>query len=322
MREKIGRIVWIATLLASGFAFGQQAPRNKPDGIGPIAIGTIGPPGLPSDLRSKLEDATASGLMASGADVISPTEISRVRTNAGLGSCSDSICERRTAELARAQYWLRGTCQLDVSTYHLHLELVEARSGTVRVARDDTCDICTENDVALMANVAASALKVSLARMQPAPAPVVSPTPVPLVSPSGQTPIGKGSGGSISTAAMNTGAADGARPLWRRLLPWAAFAAAATAGAGGAYYLAINNRGVERCNVAKSSCAYVNDTLWQWGVPLLGAAAALGTTGVILLTMRDRPPRHEPPETSQLAAASTTPQIIISLDRIAISGRF
>ena len=121
---------------------------------------------------------------------------------------------------------------------------------------------------------------------------------------------------------MNAGAADGARPLWRRLLPSAAFAAAATAGAGGAYYLAINNRAAGPCNGHPVNCAYANDTVWQWGVPLLGAAAALGTTGIILLTMRDGPPRHEPPETSQLAAASATPQIIFSFDRIAISGRF
>jgi hypothetical protein len=320
VRGPIGRIAWLATFLAGAAAFGQQASENRVENIDRIAMGAIGPAALPSDLRTKLEDAAAAGLRASGAEVVSALEVSRARTNAGLGSCADPVCQRRAAELAGAQYWLRGTCQLDVSTYHLHLELVDARSGAVRVARDDTCDICTEADVALTANVAASALKVALARARPSPVSVplaAAPTPNPVPRQgAGASRDGATAPPSTVTQAVETTAK---RPLWLRVLPWAAFTAAAAAIAGGAYYLAIDDRGLD-CP-EKGHCANQYDTLWQ-GVPLVALGGALAATGIVLLSVQRGPSEPGPTAPAKVTERRSLPEIMISLDRVAVSGHF
>ncbi|MBC8132618.1 MAG: hypothetical protein H7X95_06525, partial [Deltaproteobacteria bacterium] len=254
-------VVSAAFVICGTEAQAQRSPietGGRPERLGRIGIGIIGPAGLPADLRIRLEDAAAAGLKASGADVVSAVELSRARQSASLGTCSDTLCEQRLAQVTDTRYWLRGTCQLDTSTYRLHLELVDARSGAVVVARDDTCDICTEADAAETINVAASALKAALGRApQPQPTNVAATPPRSATSGvAGQSaitidvnanahPTGREAGASSHADRADRADRAEVRPLWLRLLPWGAFVSAAAFGVAGTYYLALNNQGFE-----------------------------------------------------------------------------
>lgn len=295
-------------LLFAGAAVAE--PTTPAAGGGRIGVAMIGPAALPTDLRIRLEDAAANGLKAAGAQVVTAGELSRARAGAALGSCSDALCERRLAQVTDIRYWLRGTCQLDTSTYRLHLELVDARSGAVVVARDDTCDICTEADAAETANMSASALKAALGRTGGG-APAASPA----VATTDGRQLGAGDSGTpgekpAASPTGGEGAADARAPWWRRSLPWAAFGAAAAAGVGGIYYLAVDEDASQCKGGQMGTCRELNDTLWRQAVPLLALSAALATTGVLLLTM-DRSPgpdsasvttgRRRPPPPTQVA---------------------
>jgi hypothetical protein len=293
--------------------------------VGRIAIGAIGPSTLAPDLRIDLEEAVAAGLQASGAQVVTATDLAAVRTKGGMGNCSDANCEHRLAQITQTQYWLRGTCLLDVSTYRLHLELVDAGTGRVRAARDDTCDICTEAEIVATANVAASALKVSLGTPMRTPPATGSPAK-PAAGTAAANPVPANA--SAPVLASTPTAAGTMPPLWRRLLPWGAFATAAAASAGGIYYLSIDGRGVEPCGGTPRTCDSYNDVFWRMGVPLLAVGAALATTGIILLTLRDGSDRNEPAAHEKVTgtAAGTVPgnvaQLVISFDGVSIAGSF
>ena len=262
--------------------------------------------------------------------MISAAELARARVRAGLETCAEPHCEQRLAQLTETRLWLRGTCALDTSTYRLHLELVDAESGAVRAARDDVCDICTEADVAAFANVAASALKASLPGAPAARSwSAATGTPAPLMPSAGagtgippmtgvQAPSGPADAvGSTSSpkGRPELAATHGGRSFWRRALPWTALAVAAGAGAGGAYYLWLN----DRCN--GNNCQYRYDTVWQ-GVPLLALAAALAATGIVLLAIPDRPDQATSPSASGIARADTAPRIVVSFGGIAVTGKF
>ena len=306
-------------MLVAGGAFGQQpggaptaglAKNESSTGVGKIGVGTIGPPTLPADVRIKLEDAAAAGLTASGAQVVSAAELSRARATAALGTCSDPVCERRLAEITDTRYWLRGTCQLDTSTYRLHLELVDARSGAVAAARDDTCDICTEADAADLTNVAASSLKATLTHSQTQQVTAAPPLPSISHTANSDKPSDQGAG------------RDGPEgSAMRRALPWMFFAGAAAAVGVGAYALSIDGDCVD---MKQGICKGWYQTTWRLAVPLFAVGSALTTTGIILL---GSPPAPTIPgtiasssATSRAAAAPT--QIIISPSGIAIAGRF
>jgi hypothetical protein len=306
-------------VLVCGDALAQSARSPI---VGRIGIGTIGPAGLPADLRIRLEDAAANGLKASGAEVVTATELARVRASAALDNCSNFLCEQRLAQVTDTSYWLRGTCQLDTSTYRLHLELVDARSGAVVVARDDTCDICTEADAAEMASVAASSLKAALGRTS-APSRAVESVPV---APTTAAPPGA----AVARWASRHGEVkreeveDGV-PLWRRALPWIAFGAAAAAIAGAAYYLSINGQGSDCRGPAISTCRYLNDTIWQWGVPLLAVGGALATTGIVLLTIgggHSASVHAAPAAATPAVTSSTTAKVTLSPTALTLSGSF
>jgi hypothetical protein len=298
----VHRIVAFPVVLAVVVSAGAVAVAQPAAGsaVPRIGIAAIGPASLPADLRIRLEDAAATGLKASGAEVVTAAELARARSASALGSCSDLLCEQRLAQVTDTRYWLRGTCQLDTSTYRLHLELVDARSGAVVVARDDTCDICTEADAAETANVAASALKAALGRVPSAGGGISQAAPAAITTPRAKAAaVGMGNDpdererrpAGITQEPVGT---EHARPLWRRALPWIAFAGAAGAAAGGFYYLAINNESSGCKGPAPASCYQYNDTILGQGAPLLVVSAALIATGVVLLTMGGRADRAAP----------------------------
>ncbi len=308
-------------LVATG-AFAQQPPAastdgsvraNTPAGVGKIGIGTVGPSNLPADLRIKLEDAAAAGLTASGAQVVSAAELARARATAALGTCSDPVCERRLAQIADIRYWLRGTCQLDTSTYRLHLELVDTQSGAAVAARDDTCDICTEADAADLANVAASSLKATLTRSPTSLAPpALAPSPPP--------------GGAVDvkiddkTAGLN----GNQRSTWRRVLPWVALTGATAALAGGVYAFTRDDGEGTCFSGGGVQCEKLYEQpAWRLGVPLIGIGAALATTGVILLrTPPAAAPGDRASSTGIWRSAAAPTRIVISPRGVAIAGRF
>ncbi|MEO5767347.1 MAG: hypothetical protein ABIS92_03270 [Polyangia bacterium] len=312
------RIVALPVLLAVVLLGGAGALAQPAGGLNAprIGIGTIGPASLPADLRIRLEDAAATGLKASGAEVMTAAELARARGAAALGSCSDLLCEQRLAQVTDTRYWLRGTCQLDTSTYRLHLELVDARSGAVVVARDDTCDICTEADAAETASVAASALKAALGRAPTAASPVAAVAPAAATTREMATASDpeqhKGTPAVITPVPAGV---DNDRPLWRRALPWVAFAAAAGAAAGGIYYLAINNEGFQCKGMPTTNCRIYNDTLWGQAVPLLAVSAALIASGVVLLTMGGPADRDAP----NAAQRSPAPQAKLAITPAGVS---
>ena len=290
------------------------APAPAKPGGDRIGVATIGPPGLAADLRIRLEDAAAAGLRASGAQVVSATELSRARAAASLGACTDAVCEQRLAQITDTRYWLRGTCVLDTSTYRIHLELADARTGAVVGARDDTCDICTEAEAAESVNIAASALKAKLTRAAPASPAAARAVPAgagaaaaPL--PTAPEPPRTDGDGSIASVEADTGE----RPAWQRVLPWVAFGAAAGSFALGGYYLAID--GDETQCMGAAGCISNNDTQVEW-VTLFGVGTALAATGVVLLML--------PTTSSQGSAPPAVSSLGVSVwgQGVTLSGRF
>jgi hypothetical protein len=220
----------------------------------------IGPASLPNNLAAALEAAAAAGLTASGGDVLA-----RALTVREAGSCDTAACVRGVAADSGARYLLRGTCQIDASTYRVRLELVDGASGTVAAAREDTCEICTEHDVIDATNIAASALKATLDR-------TATPGTAARVAPAVDL--------SKRDAAGKTGPAV-TRPLWLRVAPWVAFVAAAGAIGAGAYYLSLNDKRTSNDELGQPTRIY--DTGWQGG-PLIGAGVVAAALGVLALT--------------------------------------
>jgi hypothetical protein len=217
------------------------APARAPT----FSVVEIGPDTLPRSLTADLEAAAAAGLAAAGAKVVA-----RVPS---------SPAEAGPSTL------LRGTCQVDGSTYHLHLVLEDARTGATVVARDDVCEICTEKDVAETVNIAASALKTAFDH-------------TPRSAPQTVTPA------RPMTAPASAAVHPRAQGRWRRVLPWLAVGAGAAAMGVGIYYLAIDGKPVY-CQMGV--CGGWNDSK-AWGIEYLAAGAAVAATGLVFVLL---PPR-------------------------------
>ena len=239
-------------------------PRPAPGTT--FSVVEIGPDTLPRSLTAELEAAAAAGLAAAGATVVARVP----------ASPSD----------APANTLLRGTCQIEGSTYRLHLMLQDAQTGATLVARDDTCEICTENDAAETANIAASALKTALDHMPRAlPQP---PAPSPLAPAAKPSEPGPRSG----------------RVPWRRVLPWVAVGAGAALMGTGVYYLAINGNPTNCYDMY--GCRSFNDSK-AWGIEYLAAGAAVAATGLVFVFTAPKAHGGEP------KASAATPQAALGV---------
>lgn len=292
-----------AALMAASVALPRQAraeaaPSPPPKAsAGKIGVAALGAPGLSTELRLKMEEAAAAGLRASGAEVISSAELSRARSAAALGACTDTSCEQKLAQLTDTRYWLRGNVALDTSTYRIHLELTDARSGSVVSARDDSCDICTEADATEAVNMAASTLKAAAkANLTAAAAPVRAPAVAPPVTAPPAPAAGTSENGTPAppleggTTDSGVDQAGGGRPTWLRVLPWVAFAGAAGALAGGAYLWSVDGD-TETCPPDRDGnvCTGTKDTR-PWKYVYTGAGVVLAAAGVVLLLLPDPTP--------------------------------
>jgi hypothetical protein len=106
------------------------------------------------------------------------------------------------------------------------------------------------------------------------------------------------------------------------VLPWVAFAGAAAAIAGGAYYLSIGGKGTCTTSMAGEACPDMNDYAPNY-VPLFGVGAALAVTGIVLLVI----PGPAPSGTTT-PSAGTPPSAVSALGLglsprgLSLSGRF
>ena len=211
-----------------------------------FSVVEIGPGTLPRSLTADLEAAAAAGLAAAGAKVVA-----RVPASPG---------ERGPDTL------LRGTCQVEGSTYRLHLMLEDAETGHTLVARDDVCEICTEKDAAETVNIAASALKTAL----------------------DHTPRTKTEQAANPVPALEARPPATPRPSMRsrlrRILPWVAVGAGAVGMGIGAYYLAIDGKGTD---CTGGVCGRFNDSK-AWGIEGLAIGGAVAATGLVFLLLPQR----------------------------------
>ena len=174
---------------------------------------------------------------------------------------------------------LRGTCQVDGSTYRLHLMLEDAQTGNTLVARDDVCEICTEKDAADAVNIAASALKTALDH-------------TPRTIPQAVKP---------ATPPVETRPQSPPRPTMRarlrRILPWVAVGAGAVGMGIGTYYLAIDGNQLN-CAPNGGICGRSNDSK-AWGIEGLAIGAAVAATGLVFILI--------PPRATDTARSSAPP---------------
>ena len=120
--------VLAAILLAGGVARGEARADRPRISVAPVAGEHATP-----ELKEKVGQSLAEGLIASGADV-APAP-------------------------ADAAYMLRGRVEVEGRSYTLHLEMVDRKTGAVVASREDRCEICTEAEAFETANTAASTLK-------------------------------------------------------------------------------------------------------------------------------------------------------------------
>src|SRR6185503_5394334 len=119
------------------------------------------------ELRQRVAQALAEGLIASGADVATP------------------------AQAREASYLLRAKLDVEGRSYALRLEMVDRKTGAVLASLEDRCEICTETEAFETANTAASTLKALVFRRQGASSSstqLASPTVVPAATPTGAPP--------------------------------------------------------------------------------------------------------------------------------------
>ena len=242
----------VAITSASARAADDVPTAPVPGPTATFSVVEIGPATLPRSLTADLEAAAAAGLAAAGAKVVP-----RVPTAGEPGPNT----------------LLRGTCQVEGSTYRMHLMLEDAQTGNTLVARDDVCEICTEKDAADAVNIAASALKTTLdhtARTMPQAAKPVAPPLETKPQPAPRPTVGA---------------------RLRKILPWVAIGAGAVGMGIGAYYLAIDGKQTD-CPPGPGMCQHLNDSK-TWGIEGRAIGGAVAATGLVFVLI---PPRTDAPK--------------------------
>jgi hypothetical protein len=276
----------VAVLTAFGsaapLAHAQTAPPDRAPAT-TIRVLEIGPATLPRGLAAQLEIAATAGLVAAGANIVTGTAATPP------SACAGTACREATTATDGANTLLRGSCQVEGSTYRVHLELLDAASGGVLVAREDVCEICTEKDVAEATNLAASALKTTLDHTPRTPAARATPVPAP-------PPL------HLDARDGNSDGRHGGRQFLRRALPWAAVGVGAFGIGAGIYFLALN--GQQKGCFTPGTCLYHYHTAVQGSI-WLGAGAVVAATGLVFLL---RPAHDTAGEPAKSSTASFSPR--------------
>jgi hypothetical protein len=205
------------------------------------------------ELRQRMGQALAEGLIASGADVAPPA--------------------------VEAPYVLRGKLEVEGRSYVFRLEMVDRKSGGVVASREDRCEICTEAEAFETANTAASTLKAAVFKRgstaQAGGGPATS-SVVTAAAPSAPTSTPAPPVVVEAKAAPASGA--------RHAFGWAAIVGGVASAGVGAYLFGIDGSGT--CDaVGEMRCPRQYDTRWG-GIGLVGLGVALVGAGVVALLTR------------------------------------
>jgi hypothetical protein len=221
----------------SGWVGAARADRPQIS-VAPVAGDRAAP-----ELRQKMGEAIAQGLIASGADVAPPA--------------------------IEAPYLLRGKLEVEGRSYLFRLEMVDRKSGAVVASREDRCEICTEAEAFETANTAASTLKAAVFKRAP---PGQGAGTANAATPTASTPV------PVPPAVVEAKpSASGPG----HALGWAAVIGGVVSAGAGAYLFGIDGSGT--CDmVGEMSCARQYDTRLG-GVGLIGLGVALVAAGVIAI---------------------------------------
>jgi hypothetical protein len=170
----------------------------------------------PADVRARIAQSLAEGLIASGADV--------------------------SAEPDEATYLLRGRVEIEGRSYTLHLEMLDRKTGSVVASREDRCEICTESEAFETANTAASTLKAMVFKRTggaPGATPGSKPAGPPLASavPAPPATTIAAPGATLSATATPTASER------HTALGWTGVASGLAAGVAGAILIGIDGNG-------------------------------------------------------------------------------
>jgi hypothetical protein len=243
-----------------------------------MGVAPFGPASLSADLRQRLEEAAAAGLLATGAAVTPRPEIVRAASTSATGLCSEPVCLKRLSEATATPIWLRGSCGIDGNTYRIHLELFDAAANAIVGARDDACEICTEAEVAETVNVASSTLR---ATWKHGPRPTSAGAVVAV--PGAQTPPPARNSETGAPAAGSTSAAGSVQSTTRRVLPFVALAGAVAATGLGVFFAYQDGRPGDYIDGTQVDKNHLDTK--GLAIASFGVGAALLVTGIVLLAL-------------------------------------
>ena len=126
---RAARAAFVAGCFAAALLCCRAAHADRPT----VSVVPVGGEKASADVRARIAQSLAEGLIASGADV--------------------------SAAPDEATYLLRGRVEIEGRSYTLHLEMLDRKTGSVVASREDRCEICTESEAFETANTAASTLK-------------------------------------------------------------------------------------------------------------------------------------------------------------------
>jgi hypothetical protein len=229
-------VLWAAVVLA-GWTGVARAERPQ------IIVAPVAGDRATPELRQKMGQALAEGLIASGADVAPPA--------------------------VEAPYLLRGKLEVEGRSYLFRLEMVDRKTGSVVASREDRCEICTEAEAFETANTAASTLKATVFKRTAGP-PATSATGVASVA--AATP-------AIAPPAVVEAKPDVSSA--RHAFGWAAIVGGVASAGVGAYLFGIDGQGT--CDtMGEMRCPREYETRWG-GIGLIGLGIALVGAGVIAI---------------------------------------
>jgi hypothetical protein len=218
---RAARAAVVAGTFAAALLCCRAAHADRPT----VSVVPVGGEKASADVRARIAQSLAEGLIASGADV--------------------------SAAPDEATYLLRGRVEIEGRSYTLHLEMLDRKTGSVVASREDRCEICTESEAFETANTAASTLKAMVfkrtgaggasgpaaATTAPAGSPAVaSAAPAAALSPP--------AAGSVTAPGASLAATAPASSTERHTtLGWAGVATGLAAGVAGAILIGIDGNG-------------------------------------------------------------------------------
>jgi hypothetical protein len=209
---RAARAAFVAGCFAAALLCCRAAHAERPT----VSVVPVGGEKAPADVRARIAQSLAEGLIASGADV--------------------------SAAPDEATYLLRGRVEIEGRSYTLHLEMLDRKTGSVVASREDRCEICTETEAFETANTAASTLKAMVFKRTGAGGAPAAPSGGPPVA--SAAPAAAPASGSASAPGASLAVTAPASPTERHAaLGWTGVATGLAAGVAGAILIGIDGNG-------------------------------------------------------------------------------